>query len=256
MANSKDGDRTTRVTRGEASRQRSDQSDAKRSAPSTTASATPPHVRPRRAERRPEMIRERRDQRRQAYEQKQRQWLWMRIVIGVLGVLVLGGIAWGVYSYIQDRNLNVVPDGTRDFQYAASDHTASLEETVAYAESPPVGGRHAPPPYWQNCGSYDQPIRNESAVHSLEHGAVWITYRPDLEQAQVETLREKASQSYVLVSPYPDLPAPVVASSWNHQIQLDSASDERLDQFIRRFKEGPDTPEPGALCSGGVGTPS
>ncbi len=253
MANSKDGDRTTRATRGEANRQRAEPRAANRSAPSSTASATPPHVRPRRAERRPEMIRERRDQRRQAYEQKQRQWLWMRIVIGVLGVLVLGGIAWGVYSYVQDRNLNVVPDGTRNFEYAGGDHV-NPGETVAYTETPPVGGPHDNA--WQNCGAYAEPVRNENAVHSLEHGAVWIAYRPDLDQEQIDTLRSMAAQSYILVSPYPDLSAPVVASSWNHQLQLDSASDERLDQFIRRFKEGPDTPEPGALCSGGVGTPS
>ncbi len=53
-------------------------------------------------------------------------------------------------------------------------------------------------------------ISNENAVHSLEHGAVWITYRPDLPGGQVETLRDLAQgQTYILVSPYPDLPSPV-----------------------------------------------
>jgi hypothetical protein len=46
-----------------------------------------------------------------------------------------------------------------------------------------------------------------------------------------------------------------VASSWNHQLQLDSATDEGLAQFIRSFRNGPDTPEPGAACFGGVGAP-
>ena len=48
-----------------------------------------------------------------------------------------------------------------------------------------------------------------------------------------------------------DIPTPVVASAWGRQIQLDDADDERLDQFIRRFRLGPEALEPGASCAGG-----
>lgn len=209
----------------------------------------------RRAERRPELVRQRREERRNAYEKQRRQWLITRVGLGLVGLLVVGGIAFGVYRWNEDQENNVRPEGVRDFAYAGSDHTPNLEETVAYAESPPVGGRHAPSPYWQNCGYYDAPVQNESAVHSMEHGAVWITYRPDLPQDQIDVLREKAEQTYMLISPYAEQDAPVVASSWNHQLELDGAGDERLDQFIRTFRQGPDTPEPGAACSSGVGTP-
>ena len=209
----------------------------------------------RRAERRPEMVRQQREERRKAFERQQRQWLITRIAFGILGLLVVAGVAYGLFRWNEDQQNNVRPEGVRDFAYAGSDHTASLAETVAYEESPPVGGRHAAAPYWQNCGYYDAPIQNESAVHSLEHGAVWLTYRPDLPQDQIDVLREKAEQTYVLVSPYGDQEAPVVASSWNHQLELDGSNDERLDQFIRTFRQGPDTPEPGAACQNGVGTP-
>ncbi|MBA2520350.1 MAG: DUF3105 domain-containing protein, partial [Chloroflexia bacterium] len=80
-------------------------------------------------------------------------------------------------------------------------------------------------------------------------------YEPGLPEDQVELLRNAASEPYMLVSPFEGLPSPVVASSWNHQLQFDSADDERLDRFIRAFRQGPDTPEPGASCFGGVGTP-
>jgi hypothetical protein len=46
-----------------------------------------------------------------------------------------------------------------------------------------------------------------------------------------------------------------VASAWGYQVKLDSASDPRLEQFIRTFEQGPQTPEPGAACVGGTGTP-
>jgi hypothetical protein len=112
---------------------------------------------------------------------------------------------------------------------------------------------------WQTCGLYDKPIRDENAVHSLEHGAVWITYLPNLPnlpQDEIERLRDLTeSNDYVLVSPYPDLDSPVVASAWGKQLALESAEDPALERFIQVYVQGPQTPEPGAPCSGGVGRP-
>jgi hypothetical protein len=88
-------------------------------------------------------------------------------------------------------------------------------------------------------------------VHSLEHGAVWITFDPNLPQDQRDQIRALTEeQAYVLASPMEGLPSPVVASSWNNQIQLESASDPDLRRFIATYKQGPDTPEPGASCTG------
>src|SRR5699024_8075189 len=59
--------------------------------------------------------------------------------------------------------------------------------------------------------------------------------------------------SYVLVSPYPGIEHPVVASVWGKQITLDGVDDDRLDPFIREYRMNPEkTSEPGALCSLGV----
>jgi hypothetical protein len=124
---------------------------------------------------------------------------------------------------------------------------------VDYPQSPPVGGAHNP--IWQNCGFYSKPVRNEYAVHSMEHGAVWITYSPDLPKDQVEKIKSLTQKSYVLASPYPGLPAPVVASAWGKQLKLNSANDPRLEQFVIDYSQGPQNPEPGAPCSGGVGSP-
>ncbi len=118
----------------------------------------------------------------------------------------------------------------------------------------PVGGTHSS--VWQNCGIYDQPVRNENAVHSLEHGAVWLAYRPDLPAAAVDTLRNLArGHDHVLLAPYPNLPQAVVATAWGLQLPVEDASDPRLPLFVTRYENGPQTPEPGAVCSGGTGSP-
>jgi hypothetical protein len=91
-------------------------------------------------------------------------------------------------------------------------------------------------------------------VDSMDRGAVWITYRPDLPPAQIDLLRELAQrQTYVLVSPYPGLPAPAVASAWGVQLPLSTASDPRLAQFVRAYRLGVQAPDHGAPCTGGVG---
>jgi hypothetical protein len=127
--------------------------------------------------------------------------------------------------------------------------------TVQYPTSPPAGGNHNP--VWQNCGFYSKPVTNELAVHSLEHGAVWITYEPDADRATTDALRALAkSNNYLLVTPYASNPAPVVLTAWARQLRVDSATDPRVGQFIDKYiKDGPTTREPGAACSGAVGSP-
>ncbi|WP_369055930.1 DUF3105 domain-containing protein [Kineococcus terrestris] len=174
------------------------------------------------------------------------------LVVAVPTALVLG-IAAAVTAVIVRQPDPPSLEAVSTFTYSnAEQHT---EEPQDYAESPPVGGPHHP--VWQNCGVYEEPVPDEHAVHSLEHGAVWITYRPDLPAEQVEQLREAVSgRPYTLLSPREDLPSPVVLSAWNNQLTLDSADDPRLNAFLARFVQGAQTPEPGALCTNGVGTPA
>ena len=141
--------------------------------------------------------------------------------------------------------------GVQEFDVESRRHVMT---PVSYPQDPPVGGNHYP--IWQNCGFYDIPVAKEKAVHSMEHGAVWITYRPDLPRDQIHALHSLArSRTYVLVSPYPGLGAPVVASAWGRRTQLGSADDAALHDFVRGFRLGRQAPERGAECSRGVGTP-
>jgi hypothetical protein len=173
------------------------------------------------------------------------------VIAAVLFALVVAFVAVVVLDSRQGASSGP-PDGTEEVDVGqAGQHT---EENVDYEQTPPAGGEHNPA--WQNCGVYEEPIRNETAVHSLEHGAVWITYRPDLSEGQVQQLEDLAQgESYVLVSPMEDLPSPIVVSAWGQQLQVEEASDERIQQFKSAFLQGPQTPEPGAACSGGVGEP-
>jgi hypothetical protein len=173
------------------------------------------------------------------------------LIVGAIIVLFVGGfIALAVVDARQQSGSAALNDVKTYDVGPAGQHTSG---DVDYEQSPPVGGEHNP--VWQNCGYYDKPVRDENAVHSLEHGAVWITYSPDLPQDQIADLKNIAeARSYILVSPYPDLPSetPVVASAWGKQEGLDGAKDPDLESFIQAYRQGPQTPEPGAVCTGGT----
>lgn len=137
---------------------------------------------------------------------------------------------------------------------AEVDDRSHVEGPVDYDRVPPLGGPHAP--VWANCGFYtDQVVPAELAVHSMEHGAVWIAY-PEDGDVDTERLRELTiGQPDVLVGPSPDVDT-VTATAWGAQLDVDGADDPALAAFIETYVRGPDTPEPGAPCSGGAGEPS
>lgn len=172
-------------------------------------------------------------------------------VVGVLALVIPAAVVIVNAQREQDavREAAERPiDGVEEFTDLGAQHVA---ETVEYEQLPPVGGDHNP--VWQNCGFYDQPVQDIHAVHSLEHGAVWVTYDPDLDEAQVDTLEALAKDNpYLLVSPYEGLPSPVVASAWGLQLPLDDVDDDRLQTFLTKYLQGPQTLEPGAACTGGI----
>ena len=132
-------------------------------------------------------------------------------------------------------------EGVQTFEVVAG----HAEGALTYPQTPPVGGLHNP--VWQTCAFYDAPVPNEKAVHSLEHGAIWITYRADLAPADIQTIATLArSRNLILASRWDEgLPAPVVVTAWGRQLRLDSASDPRLAAFIRLYaNQGPEINAP------------
>ena len=187
-------------------------------------------------------------------------------IVGVVCAVIVVAVAVINFTVISNGGTTSVSSGAPaaaapppGVQAYPGEPRTHIEGDLTYDHNPPVGGNHNS--VWQNCGVYDEPIRNENAVHSLEHGAVWVTYLPSLSTADVARLRRTVTaaydgvQRYVLLSPYPTQASAVMAQAWGYQITLGGAADPRLATFIDYYREGPGAPERGAACSGGVGTP-
>lgn len=183
-----------------------------------------------------------------------RRKAWLIYGTGAVVVAsIIGAVAFVVVGEVQQREETKAAaarpvEGEQDFPDQSRNHT---REPVSYPRTPATGGDHAP--VWTNCGIYTAPVKQTQAVHSLEHGAVWLSYRPDLAKDQIAELTSLAGkQDYLLLSPVTDQASPVTVTAWGKQLSVDSSSDPRLAPFIKKYRQGPQTPEPGAVCSGGV----
>jgi len=188
---------------------------------------------------------------------------WGPIIVGgVVALVAIGIIAWGVIAVVGSEKEKSTPwdqrataiSGVVDYrnQYPELKKAANHAQGVqTYPVSPPVGGTHNP--VWQNCMGdvYTAPIPKENAVHSLEHGAVWVTYKPGLAQAEIDKLKTKVEgKDYMLMSPYTGLDKNISLQTWGFQLKLDSAGDPRIDDFIKAVRQNASM-EPGAACSSG-----
>lgn len=178
------------------------------------------------------------------------------LVYGSFGLVVavmITAFALAVTGSVQDRNAAAEAarkpiDGIQTFADLSRNH---VQDAVAYAQEPGVGGDHSP--VWTNCGIYTEPVNEQRAVHSLEHGAVWVTYSPGLPTADIARLTTLAKDKpYVLLSPDKDQSAPVTATAWGTQVAVQDAGDPRIPAFIGAYAQSPKAPEPGAACTGGT----
>ena len=185
----------------------------------------------------------------------------------VLGSVVLAAALIGILVYaVQNEGIG----DKSSLKYAESqisglhsswddsgDIRKHVEGAVNYpnqADTPPDKGNHNGVP--QSCQAYTAPIANEHAVHSLEHGAVWITYNPDkVSAADIKTLTDDLDGNpFRMLSPYPGLKSPISLQAWGEQLFVDKASDKRIKRFLDLFTSGPQDLEKGSACQGTTAT--
>ena len=174
----------------------------------------------------------------------------------LIAVGIIGFAGWKVYDSaktVSDRVSDI--DGAKNFRKTDPNMVKPAQHQsgpIKYPENPPVAGKHNPD--WQNCMGdvYDAPIANEHAVHSMEHGAVWIVYNPaKLNKDQIAALAKKVDgKEYTLMSPMENMDAAVSVQAWGFQLKVNNPADERIDEFIKATRKN--AAVEAASCSGGI----
>ncbi|SCL39416.1 Protein of unknown function [Micromonospora rhizosphaerae] len=179
------------------------------------------------------------------------------VAVGLLAAAIIG---YGAYAAFQgskpwEERANGI-DGIvnyREKDKSLVQGGQHQQGPIKYSVLPPVAGPHNPA--WQNCMGdvYDAPIASEHAVHSLEHGAVWITYRPDLPADQVAKLKSKVEgKEKLMLSPFDGLDKPISLQAWGYQLKVDNADDSRIDEFIKTLRVNASVEGPNANCGQGI----
>ncbi|MGO4462919.1 DUF3105 domain-containing protein [Streptomyces sp. M-16] len=182
------------------------------------------------------------------------------LAIGISTVIVAGLVGFGSWLLIEQKQKDKDSAAARkapvsgerewDVKKLGRNH---VETPVKYEMNPPVGGDHNP--RWMNCNGdvYKNPIPEVNAVHSLEHGAVWVTYNEKAAPGDIEALAGKVGKTpYTLMSPDKEQAGTIMLSAWGKQLTVDKADDPRVAQFFTKYVQGPQTPEPGAACTNGL----
>lgn len=183
-----------------------------------------------------------------ARERRSKQLTYLAAAVVVIATAVGGYFI--VDSAQEDEKAAAAPlKGEQSWDDLDQNH---VTEDVDYKMTPPAGGDHDGA--WQNCNGdvYDEPIRDENAVHSLEHGAVWVTYGDGAKEADIDKLAKRVGETpYSLMSPHAEQTGTITLTAWGKQLTVEKADDPQVGKFFDKYVQGPQTPEQGAACTGG-----
>ena len=81
-----------------------------------------------------------------------------------------------------------VPDASVGYQNQGQTHIREGAAHPEYNSNPPTSGWHRINP--ARLGFYNEELPDEALIHNLEHGEIWISYKPSVPDAVKEQLKE------------------------------------------------------------------
>jgi hypothetical protein len=147
------------------------------------------------------------------------------IVLGFIGVVALG-------------KANQEPEPPRPGKEQSDQGGGHAERTAYGGDQPPTSGVHAEPVEW---GAYETEVLDDQALHNLEHGGIYVSYRPDLPQDQIDKMKSLlftpyANQDFkprkILLAPRASNKSPIILSSWLRNQELESYDEEAIKQYV------------------------
>lgn len=143
---------------------------------------------------------------------------------------------WWVYDYFKTASTKQVQLPGEYFQAQSRDHIQSGATHAAYNSNPPTGGWHYDQP--AQTGIYDTEFKDEQMVHNLEHGHIWVAYKPDLSADQIEKLANiaKGYGSKIIMAPRSANDTPIAIVAWEHLFKLSSVDEGQIKAFIDGYR--------------------
>jgi len=171
----------------------------------------------------------------EALRRKKMRRIFFVLLIILLAVILTAGVFW--YGKRRQKNL------PGQFLAEQGREHVGLEHVFSYNSNPPTSGPHfSKEAEW---GVYKEELADRTVIHNLEHGGIWISYKPDIS----EEIRKKLESFYdewgrkIIVTPRSQNDSDIALAAWNRLDKFSASeySDERVDKFIRAFRnKGPE----------------
>lgn len=173
------------------------------------------------------------------YEQKKREKLspemkqsrTRKIKTILIWVVVLTAIGGGIYWAVARAEKKTAERKIYAIQIAdqGRDHIDVGAPHSAYNSNPPTSGGHYEE--WETKGVYKQQQPDEGLIHNLEHGYVWISYRPDAGPEIIEQLENfYGFGKKIIVEPRKENDKLIALAAWNWLDKFDPESKEKLNE--------------------------
>lgn len=108
---------------------------------------------------------------------RRKKMLWWTGIVVILALL----IGWGIWAATRPA----LPLPGTFYPNQGQDHV-QLNAAFDYNSNPPSSGSHYPTP--ANWSIYDYEVPDKLFIHNLEHGGIWIAYKPSLPKSAVDDL--------------------------------------------------------------------
>lgn len=142
-----------------------------------------------------------------------------------------------ILAFFGLQSLRLGAPGERIAVTGQGDHRPE-SATLQYNSVPPVGG-----PHWERVASWGfspTPVRDEIAVHNLEHGGVVVSHNliPQADLDRIRTLlttypRDRYGQVKLLIRPYDGIPAGTfVLAAWGFKQPFTSYDEAAVRAFM------------------------
>lgn len=176
----------------------------------------------------------------EAVKRKRKKRISIILVIALSGIAIIGLITYAIKQSNKNLPGTAFPDQGRDH--------FEIGYPFAYNSNPPTSGPHFKDP--AKWGAYREEMHDQILIHNLEHGGVWISYKPEIPddiRAKLERMYEKYGAK-VIVTPRAKNDTDIALAVWTRldKFNVNEYSDERVENFIKRLRNKT-APEPFAL---------
>ncbi len=159
-----------------------------------------------------------------------------KVIIGVVlasVVLIVGASLLSEKKKVSEENRLTKPLLGEKIEEMKSPHITLKDTHDAYNSNPPTSGPHTGNDV-AGGGIKNAPVADEIVVHSLEHGAVVLWYRDDMEQEDIERLKKVFNEATgkKIMMPRNNMDKPIALTSWNYRLLLDTVDEAKIKEFI------------------------